>query len=114
MSDTISPVVAQSGTVADVTERRPVVDLLSVGLLRPSPTKVQAERRARFKPKALQELTTTIKQVGVLEPILVRPVPEEAGTCYEIVAGERRWSGAKKAGLEVIPSTIRDLTDEQV
>ena len=114
MSDAVSSAPETAESTGASTECKPVVHLLPVTSLHPSSTKVQAERRARFSARALQELSATIRQVGILEAILVRPVPPQDGTGYEIVAGERRWRGAQNAGLDVIPATIRDLTDEQV
>jgi ParB/RepB/Spo0J family partition protein len=114
MSDVISTAVDVSAPVGQSIEAKPVVHHLGLNAMRPSNTKVQAERRARFSTKALQELATTIKEVGVLEPVLVRPIPEENAVGYEIVAGERRWLGAQKAGLDVIPAIIRELTDDQI
>ena len=66
--------------------------------------------RKNFDPKALDELADSIKQNGVLQPILVRP----KGKYYEIVAGERRYQAAKKAGLKEIPVIIRDISDTEV
>lgn len=72
--------------------------------------------RKHFNESALQELAASIKQVGVAQPILVRPLPttEEHIDCVEIVAGERRYRAAKLAGLTSIPAVCRDLTDAQV
>lgn len=58
---------------------------------------------------ALDELTQSVKEHGVLQPILVRP----NGKGYEIVAGHRRYAAAEKAGLETLPVFVRELTDEQ-
>ncbi|MEJ1961060.1 MAG: ParB/RepB/Spo0J family partition protein [Gammaproteobacteria bacterium] len=114
MSDVVSTAVEVSTATPAVLDAKPIEHLLPLTCLRPSSTKVQAERRARFNAKALQELTATIKEVNVLEPILVRPVPPEKNVRYEIVSGERRWLGAQKASLQVIPAVVRDLTDDQV
>jgi ParB family chromosome partitioning protein len=58
----------------------------------------------------LHELADSIKQVGVLEPIIVRP----RGDQYEVVVGERRYRASMQAGLEKVPTLIREFTDEQV
>lgn len=68
--------------------------------------------RKRFDEESLQELAQSIRQQGVLQPILVRPHPRETGT-YQIVAGERRWRAAALADLETIPALIQDITDSQ-
>lgn len=78
-------------------------------------------RAGRFQPRReihqqpLEELAASIKANGVIEPIIVRPLP--AGTSgdarYEIVAGERRWRAAKLAGLADIPTIVRQLSDKE-
>ena len=68
--------------------------------------------RKVFDEQALSELSDSIKQHGMLQPILVRP-KEGATDLYEIVAGERRWRAATKAKLHEIPVIIRDLTDKE-
>ena len=66
--------------------------------------------RSDFDETALAELSRSIAEHGVLQPILVRPMPNGA---YQIIAGERRWRAARAAGLAEIPVVIRELTDEQ-
>jgi ParB family chromosome partitioning protein len=69
--------------------------------------------RRFFDEGKLAELADNIRQHGVLQPILLRPLPEgEAGT-YELVAGTRRYRASKLAKRETIPATVRDLTDAQ-
>src|SRR6266481_2967942 len=69
--------------------------------------------RRFFDEAKLTELADNIRQHGVLQPILLRPLPEgEAGT-YELVAGARRYRASKLAKRESIPATVRDLTDAQ-
>lgn len=65
--------------------------------------------RKQFKEEALQELADSIKENGVIQPIIV----SKRGTGYRIVAGERRWRASRLAGLKVIPAIVRDLTDQQ-
>lgn len=67
-----------------------------------------SQARRTFKEEAIEELANSIKNYGVLQPIIV----ENKGKYYRIIAGERRWRAAKKAGLEEIPCLIRD-EDEQ-
>jgi ParB family chromosome partitioning protein len=88
----------------------PTITMLALNVLKPSQTHIQELRRSRFDTKLIDELAESIKGVGVLQAILVRPL----GVGYEIVAGERRMLGAKKAGLKEIPATVRELNDEQV
>lgn len=66
--------------------------------------------RKNFDEDSLQELADSIKQFGLLQPILVK----DRGEYYEIVAGERRWRAAKLAGLKEVPVIIRDLTDQEI
>jgi len=65
--------------------------------------------RRYFDPKALSELAESIKQHGILQPLLVRP---RARTGYELVAGERRYRAAKECGLKDVPVVIRELSNE--
>lgn len=66
--------------------------------------------RKVFDEKALGELSESIKQYGVIQPLLVRPMPDGS---YQIVAGERRWRAAKEAGLTELPVTIREMSDDE-
>ena len=69
-----------------------------------------SQPRRYFDPQKLQQLTESVRQHGILEPLLVRPTGK-AGL-FELVAGERRFRAAKEVGLTVIPVTIRELSDE--
>jgi ParB family transcriptional regulator, chromosome partitioning protein len=64
--------------------------------------------RSHFDEEALAGLTASIRELGVLQPILVRRLGPEK---YELVAGERRWRAAKRAGLQFIPVLVREVTD---
>ena len=66
--------------------------------------------RESFNEFKLEELSNSIKKNGIIQPIAVRPKKSEAGK-YEIVAGERRWLAAQKAGLHDIPVNVLDLSD---
>lgn len=81
-----------------------------------SETHIQALRRKRFTDDNLAELVGSIKSVGVLQPIVVRPAdPKKTGGYeFEIVAGERRFLAAQKAGFDTIPATVTALTDSDV
>ena len=65
--------------------------------------------RTEFNQEALETLAQSIKEKGVLQPLLLR----KKGKKYEIIAGERRWRAAKLAGLESVPAVIKDLTDSE-
>lgn len=76
-------------------------------------TKVEPNReqpRKNFDEDALEELAESIKQFGLLQPILV----QDRKTYYEIIAGERRWRAAKKAGLKEVPVIIKNLTEQEI
>ncbi len=66
--------------------------------------------RKDFRDEELAELAESIRSKGLVQPIIVRPVPGG----YEIVAGERRWRAAQKAGVHTVPVIARDLTDKEV
>lgn len=70
----------------------------------------KGQPRKTFDETELSELADSIKQNGILQPILVR----KHGTSYEIVAGERRYQAAKLAGLDEVPVVIREISDEDV
>ena len=69
--------------------------------------------RKEFEMGALEELAASIRNQGVLQPILVRNFDKSRPNKYEIVAGERRWRAAKLAGLLEVPVIIKDLTDQE-
>lgn len=90
------------GGVDDLTQ--PATTSLPVDRLRPG----QFQPRVHFAPDALNELAHSLREQGVLQPLLVRPLD---GGIYEIVAGERRWRAAQQAGLTEVPVLIRVLDD---
>ncbi|EMD98151.1 MULTISPECIES: ParB/RepB/Spo0J family partition protein [Stutzerimonas stutzeri subgroup] len=65
--------------------------------------------RRDMDPQALEELAQSIKNHGVMQPIVVRPV---SGGRFEIIAGERRWRASQQAGLEKVPALVREVPDE--
>jgi ParB family chromosome partitioning protein len=70
-----------------------------------------SQPRRHFDEAELTELSNSIRAHGVLQPILVRPIPDGK---FEIVAGERRWRAAQRAGLHSIPAVVRDLNEVEV
>ena len=85
------------------------VSTVKVKLLDIEPNREQP--RKQFDEEALAELSDSIARHGVLQPLLVRPMPDGG---YQLVAGERRWRASRMAGLTEVPVVIRDLTDSQV
>ena len=69
--------------------------------------------RRLFDETKLAELAANIRQHGVLQPVLVRPLPGGDAGFYELVAGARRYRASKLAGRETIPATVRELTDTE-
>ncbi len=111
-----SPPVVPPGAAAAGTAPRAIpgeelaripVDLLQRGKYQP---------RIDMRPETLEELASSIRAQGVVQPIVVRPLEGTAGPTgsqrYEIVAGERRWRAAQMAGLSEIPAVIRRVPDE--
>jgi ParB family transcriptional regulator, chromosome partitioning protein len=77
---------------------------LPVGAIHPNPR----QPRRRFEPEATAGLASSIRQQGVLQPVVVRP---RAAGGYELIAGERRWRAAREAGLEMLPALVRQAGD---
>jgi ParB family chromosome partitioning protein len=68
--------------------------------------------RREFRAEELDELAVSLKQHGIVQPLVVRPVPGNEER-YEIIAGERRWRAAQRAGLHEVPVTILDVSDRE-
>lgn len=73
--------------------------------------------RRHFAPEEMSDLIESIREHGILQPILVRPVPEGSATGttvkFQLVAGERRWRAAQEAGLDHVPAVVRNVGDQQ-
>lgn len=82
----------------------PRLEELPVGSIQPNPH----QPRVHFDEESLAELSASIAEIGVLQPILVHPLGDGS---YQLVAGERRWRAARRAGLQLIPAIVR-TTDE--
>lgn len=82
--------------------------MIEVGGVRPS----RFQPRRVFDETTLQQLADSIARAGVMQPIIVRPCAD-TGVPFELVAGERRWRAAQKAGLSRVPAIVRELTDEE-
>jgi len=79
---------------------------LPVGLIKPNP----GQPRTQFDAEALAALAASIESSGVVQPLLVRPLPDGS---YELVAGERRWRAAQQAGLEKVPAVVREQAEAE-
>jgi len=102
-SETLAPADGTPKSASDLTDselRHLPVDLIQRGKYQP---------RTDMHEEALLELAESIKVQGVMQPIVVRPIP---GNRFEIIAGERRWRATQLAGLDTIPAVIRLVGDE--
>lgn len=98
----VPPVEATRITSGDGIRRLPVEFIIA------SPN----NPRRHFAPEDLEDLTNSIREKGVMQPLLVRPSPVEPDQ-YELVAGERRWRAAQRAGLHEVPVIIREVDDRE-
>ena len=85
----------------------PSPTLLPIEMIVPNPD----QPRKRFEPSDLEELANSIREKGVIQPLVVRQI---AGDKYQIVAGERRWRAAQQANLHEVPVVVREFTDVEV
>lgn len=97
---------APEKTATDKSEEKGAETIVRITQIEPN----REQPRKNFDEDALQELADSIKQFGLLQPILV----QDRKTYYEIIAGERRWRAAKLAGLKEVPVIIRDYTAQEI
>jgi ParB family chromosome partitioning protein len=83
---------------------QPVPLQIDIDLIEPSPY----QPRTRFREEALEELTRSIRTSGIIQPLVVRPI----GNHYQLIAGERRWRAAQRAGLAKVAAIVRQVPDE--
>lgn len=83
----------------------PRLEELPIDAIVPNPH----QPRVHFDEESLNELAASIREIGVLQPVLVRPA--SSGNGFELLAGERRWRAARRAGLSVIPAVVRTTDD---
>lgn len=102
MGEVAEPENALRAATAAVSSGRDI----AIESIRPNPQ----QPRTEFDDEALRELANSIRQSGVIQPVVVRPTD---GT-YELIAGERRWRAAQLAGLTALPAVVRDATDQQM
>ncbi len=102
-----APVLASAGSAAKAapTVSGDAVQHVPLGSIRPLP----GQPRRHFDDNAISELADSIGLRGLLQPIIVRRAPDGDG--YQLVAGERRWRAAQRAGLHQIPALVRELDD---
>lgn len=100
---------APVGDAAQGVPAGPGVRMIPIEVIRQNPD----QPRKTFTEAEIDELSASIREKGILQPILVRPHPQQAGA-FELVAGERRWRAAQKAGLHDVPALVRELDDVEV
>lgn len=105
LSALMADVTADPVVSGDQGPRRPDM-LVPIERLKPNPD----QPRRTFNPEDLEDLTASIKEKGIIQPLIVRP----KGDDYEIVAGERRWRAAQKAQLHEVPVLVREFDDTEV
>ena len=91
---------------ADNSTDEAAVSTLAVSEIEPN----RGQPRKQFDPAALADLADSIRQHGVLQPLVVRPMPDGSN---QLVAGERRWRAARMAGLSQVPVVIKELSDSE-
>src|SRR5207245_3106433 len=77
---------------------------IDIDLIEPSPY----QPRTRFREEALDELARSIKSSGIIQPLVLRPI----GNRFQLIAGERRWRAAQRAGLNKVSAIVRQVPDE--
>lgn len=97
------------GTTAPVQQSKPMTEMAEVALSAIEPNPLQP--RTMFDDEALRELSVSISQLGVIQPITLKPNGKDK---YIIISGERRWRASQLAGLETIPAYIREVDDENL
>ncbi|MGH9817524.1 MAG: ParB/RepB/Spo0J family partition protein [Candidatus Acidiferrales bacterium] len=94
------PIVAKTTSVVTGGQQQVDIDLID-----PSPF----QPRVRFREEPLEELAQSIRSTGIIQPLVLRP----NGGRFQLLAGERRWRAAQRAGLTRVPAVVRDVRDEQ-
>ena len=98
---------AKESAIRDAAALPTRVNELDIDLIEPNPE----QPRVNFADSELEELAASIRSNGIVQPIVVRPKGENR---YQIVAGERRWRAAQKAGLRKVPVSVREVSDEKL
>jgi ParB family transcriptional regulator, chromosome partitioning protein len=103
----IQPQVTTASGAAVAAAREPVLagpHQIDIDLIEPSPY----QPRTRFREEALDELARSIQSSGIIQPLVVRPI----GNRFQLIAGERRWRAAQRAGLNKVSVIVREVPDE--
>ena len=103
-----APTAPPTQMAATGAARAPILtgqQMADIDLLDPSPY----QPRTKFREEALEELARSIQKSGIIQPLLARPV----GGRFQLIAGERRWRAAQRAGLHSVPVILKDVPDQQ-
>ena len=116
----LDSLIPDTGKVAEKEKKVKVVEKVVEKVVVEKPTEIKLkinevepnrnQPRQKFDEEALQELAESIRQFGVLQPLIV----QKRKDYYEIIAGERRWRAAKLAGLKEVPVVIRDMSEQEI
>ena len=98
--------IASSNSVKEENENVSRETLININLIEPN----KEQPRKVFNDDALQELADSIKQIGIIQPIIL----QKREKYYEIIGGERRWRAAKLAGLKEVPAIVKDYTEKEI
>lgn len=102
----LSALLGDAPSEAPAADRARALRDLPIEALRPG----KFQPRRHFDAEAIEQLAQSIREKGIIEPLIVRRMPDDANA-YEIVAGERRWRAAQRAQLHQVPAVIKELTD---
>lgn len=105
----LAALIGDVGQETVTTDRSRNSRRVPVEFLRPNPR----NPRKAFEEADLADLTASIREKGIMQPILVRPVPGGPADAYEIIAGERRWRAAQRAAQHDVPIIIHDVNDQE-
>lgn len=105
-SEKKEPIIKEVEVIQEVVKEVPVENKVKISLVEPN----RDQPRKMFDEDALIELSESIKQYGILQPLLV----QKKDNYYEIIAGERRWRAAKMAGVKEVPVIIKDYSTQEV
>jgi len=104
----LASLIGDMGTEASTVEKARPPRRLPIEFLRANPR----NPRQSFDDSELDNLVASVREKGIVQPILVRPVPDSVNL-FEIIAGERRWRAAQKAGLHDVPVVIHEVSDKE-
>ena len=109
MADMEGPNLPEVDETPETTQRRQPEQSIPIEQIRANPE----QPRRTFNEITLQELAASISEKGIIQPLILRPDPDQLGK-YQIVAGERRWRAAQLAQLHEVPAIVRDFDDTEV